>query len=420
MQTLSFIFLLFLSYHAVAQETILEPRPLTFDELKNYLETQNGEVLSSKLHQNAAENRQGFLRRKFTPTFNLEAGGEKFSTGPYNNLTQPFGIALVNLNLFNGSRDVFTNEIIKTEIQQKTTEYNQKLMNELLKVRKLYWEYLYQKAIVQILTHAMEMNSKNLSSAMVRIRSGIATSTDKIEFEQNGIQVQQDLSRAKIELSNLEREIKAVLGWPEEATISTSEIIPHEHADDLHTTELKIQEHRNNLWLDFQKKIVENQRKISRNWWAPTFDLYASAAQFTQKERDYLTYSERSDFTLGIRLTMNIFDGGENYNQSKSYYLESFAIEKEASQVRKELVAGYKNARAILELTHEQIHSAEENVNKSENYFQNTLSEYGRGIKNSPDVLQATQRLVNSKIRLLELKKDYQVARSSILYSLGQ
>lgn len=410
-----FIAFLLLSLNGHAEEIV----QLDFDHLKSHLESKNGQVESSNLSYKAAANRDGFMRRKFLPTFTLEAGGENFSTGPYNNLSQPYGSAIINLNLFNGRRDSFNNEIIKNEIQKKKTEYDQKLLEELYTLRKLYWSYLYQKEVIQILTNALEINSRNLAAAQIRIKSGIATSTDQIEFEQNALQVQQDLNRAKIEFANIEREIKAILVLADESQISSSEIIPHEHSDNILNEIFKVEEHRNNKWLNYQRAIVDNQRQLSKHWWSPSLDVYASAAHFTQKDRDYLTYEARNDYTIGVKLNFNVFDGGEAYNQSKSFYLETTALEKEAAQVRRELKASYQNSRALLELTHGQIHSAEENVKKSEQYFKNTTNEYGRGIKNSPDVLQASQRLVNAKVRLIELKKDYQVSRSSVLYSLG-
>ncbi len=393
---------------------------LQFDDLRSYLETRNGEVEASRLSVQAAENRQGYLRRKFTPTLNLEGGVENFSTGPYNDLTQPYGAAVVNMNLFNGYKDSFNQRMIQTEMAQKKTEYDQKLMDELFKLRKLYWEYLYEKEVIEILTMASEMNQKNLGSAKVRINNGIATMTDQIEFEQNGLQVSQDLNRSKIELINREREIKAVIGLAGEEGIASSETIPHEHQDNLMAEEFRVDEHRNNLWLNYERVLMDNQRKISRNWWTPSLDIYAGASHFTQKDRDYFSYSERNDLTLGVKVSMNLFDGGESYNQSKTLYLRTSAVEKEAQQVRRELGADYLNAKSLLELTHSQIHNAEDNVKKSEQYYKNTLNEYGRGIKNSPDVLQASQRLVNARLRLIELKKDYQVSRSSLLFSLGR
>jgi outer membrane protein len=406
--------LLFSSF-LLAQETL----QLDSLKLKDLLIKSNGDVAAAKTQQDAMEKRDGLLMRKFLPSLTLEGGVEKFSTGYYDDLNQSFGSALVNLNLFNGGRDFNASKIIDSTVQITQTEYDQALIDGLLKLRTVYWEYLYEKEVVNILSMATEMNDKNLSSARLRIKNGIATRTDELEFRQNSLQVEQDLQRASMELVNRDRELRALIGIEESIGVKSEEEIPHEHSDELLNMNFEVEKHRDNRRLSYQQEVLENQRKVEGRWWIPSLDVYGSAAHHTQKERDYLSSSLRNDYTLGIKISMNLFDGGESFNLANSMALQRKAIEYQFGQKKRELTADYKNTRALMELTHSQIHNAEENVALSEEYYKSTIGEYGRGIKNSPDVLSASQRLVNARLRLLDLKKDYQLSRAKLMNILG-
>ena len=56
----------------------------------------------------------------------------------------------------------------------------------------------------------------------------------------------------------------------------------------------------------------------------------------------------------------------------------------------------------------------EKNLSKSEDYYKITLSEYKRGVKNSPDMVGASERLLEARIRNLEYRKDYYLTKLRI------
>ena len=57
---------------------------------------------------------------------------------------------------------------------------------------------------------------------------------------------------------------------------------------------------------------------------------------------------------------------------------------------------------------------------KSKRYFEHTLDEYKRGVKNSADVSAATDKFIDAESRFVELKKNYRLAHAQLLALLGR
>ena len=50
----------------------------------------------------------------------------------------------------------------------------------------------------------------------------------------------------------------------------------------------------------------------------------------------------------------------------------------------------------------------------SQKYFDLTLAEYKRGVKNSPDLVGATERLFSSKKKKYEMLKDLEILKAKL------
>ena len=73
-----------------------------------------------------------------------------------------------------------------------------------------------------------------------------------------------------------------------------------------------------------------------------------------------------------------------------------------------------------LTFLHSQVHAAEENVKRATRYYALTQNEYSCGVKNSPDVVGASDRLLENQLMELRLLRDFQISRSHVLSKLGR
>jgi outer membrane protein TolC len=321
------------------------------------------------------------------------------------------------LNLFNGGRDYLQEKSRLANVERAQAEFEESKFGTLTQVRTLYWQMIYQKEVINILESSLKLNEKNLESALKKIRSNLATKTDEIDFNQTKIQLEQDLKRSKIILSNHMRELAAILNHSIDTLYEIPALNHHEpeHTlDDFQSRGFNGEGHREIKKIEALKLSTEFQSKAASRWWTPQLDLYAS------KIRRLDTLAVRNEVdrdpgeVLGFKLTFS-FDGFQDRANSVAQSYMSMSFDYLRNQRLQEIQSGYSNSYQLYILNHDLVHSAEENNKVAQRYYESIWSEYMRGIKNSPDVLQAFQRIVEAKIRYADIKKDYQVARAQIM-----
>ena len=121
-----------------------------------------------------------------------------------------------------------------------------------------------------------------------------------------------------------------------------------------------------------------------------------------------------------LKLTLPLFSGFETLNSRRSAAAKTAAIELNLQSQSKILLAELENTLDEVEAYAERLNIEEKNLSKSEEYYRLTLGEYKRGVKNSPDMVGAAERLTEVKIRNLEFRKDIALAKLKVLNLVNQ
>ncbi|MEK7691319.1 MAG: TolC family protein, partial [Bdellovibrionota bacterium] len=178
--------------------------------------------------------------------------------------------------------------------------------------------------------------------------------------------------------------------------------------------------HRSVRQISANQETARARMGQAGRWWAPTVDLYATYGLLTSREREFVSMQDRLEGAVGIRVSMDLFDGLHSRTEASALALQAGGFENQSIQASLELKARFENARQELKITHELVHSAEENAEQGNVYLSRTLAEYAKGVKNSPDVLSATFRYVEYMRRVAELKRDYQIVKADLLAIIGR
>ena len=389
------------------------------ESLRTLLEEKSSRVAAAKLQASAAKERQGYFARSLFPKIELHGAQESFRRGSRDTINQPFFGAEASINLFNGGRDWTQSVMREKKADQLQLQALRVQSEELEKLRILYWQALYLREKTELLKASNSINERNLASAARRIRSGVATESDRIEFEMHAITGKQELDETVLNYEASLRDMAVLLNMAP-GEISLKQELAHEHDyKDLLAHSMKDHEflYRES---ELQSDISSLEASTARYQWLPVVDAYATYNQYNQREIDLPDASERTESVLGVRATMKIGGVLETRRESIALEQESLGLSKIAEQQKKQIHVHIENEMQELDLLHSQVHSAEENIGLAEKYYRLTESEYARGVKNSPDVLGASSRLFEIKNKQLEIVRDFQIAKAHILSKIGK
>ncbi len=396
---------------------------VTSQNIKSLLVGKNSKILATKLEKSAAEEREGSLTRSFFPSLVLYAGQESFKTGSLTQKLQPSYGAEARVNIFNGGLDKIENDVRALETKKLEYQHQRVSSEELEKARAGYWQSLYLQEKVSLLTATLEMNKQNLNSAQRRIKSGVATDSDRFEFEMKEVDLKRDLAETEIQLISQIRLLKILLGLGEGSIISFSEKLSHDH--DYESMLNQSMKQHEFLFKEFE--IEAEKQKLSvqsyhRTWW-PKLDAFAAYNQYNQRIESAgpdASDDMRREAVLGLRMTMSFATGLEAQREANALSQKALASQTLANSLKQEVEVHLQGEIAELNFLHDQVHEAEQNIARAERYYKLTQSEYSRGVKNSPDVMGASEKLFEMRHKRLEIIKNFQISKAHVLSKIGQ
>lgn len=404
----------------VRESAFAEQEKINSQNLKELLLAKNFKIQAAQKGKEAAEEKEGYLARSFLPSLEMYAGQETFKLGRQDSLTEPAYGAELRVNLFNGGRDQLENRVRELATRKKEYEAQRVLSEELEKARTEYWQSLYYRDKISLLQTTLEVNKQNLNSADRRIRSGVATESDRVEFEMKAVELSQDLLEAKLKQEVHLRNLRVLLGLPQVQANSLNEKLDHNHD---YEKDLK-HSMKDHEFLIKEIEIHAEQNRLlakkEKREWLPRLEAFAAYNQYNQKDKESPIAAERTESVVGLRLSISTSAGFESLREGAALQKEGEGALALVKFQKSEIEAHLENEMAELQLMHSQIHDAEENIKRAEKYYRLTQSEYGRGVKNSPDVLGASEKLFETRNKRLEIVRDFQLAKSHVLSKIGK
>lgn len=400
-----------------AGTTVLADHPnegkVAISQLIEEAEQNNLEIKQTEENLNSLKSKLNSQYGRLSPKLSVEGGPQSTKyDDEKSNATALYGKA--EWNLYNGGSDKAVMDLSKSEIEIQKKRLKS-LKNKVKKeVSKIYYELQFILESISLKQKALELNSQQMKIAKAKNSSGFTTSSDVLEFDLSDSTLQSDLVLLNQQLDQKSRDLDVVLSRKNQ---TAPEIVKGHLVREtftLNRDELlsKIQDNNDQLLLSkIELQLAETEKRQAKSQFLPKLDLEARYGKLANDEK---VFNDKDNYSVMLKFNVPLFSGFEDYNSVKSVSAKvassQMAIDQKSISLNTELdslLAEIKALNARLDLE-------EKNLERSEKYYKLTLDEYRRGVKNSPDMVGASERLLEARIRNLEYRRDLMLARAKI------
>lgn len=341
----------------------------------------------------------------FLPQVSVEGGYQSLQLdGERTRGSLVYGLA--TLNLYRGGKDFSQRE------SQTREEQFQKLMLTKTQARiermvsKKYYELLYLLEGITLKEQAIEANGNQMALARRKKASGFTSDADVLEFELREATLRSDVNFLKREETVRERELARLIGLDLDQALRVAGHLERSHFSKQSNELLQLAQLENESLKESEKDFAlsELDYKAAFGDYLPRVDIEGKYGRLANEER---VYTRNDNYSLGLKVSIPIFSGLDTVYARKSRASAMARNEIALTRVRQEIQVQLENGLSKLKSVEERLDLEEQNLDRSKRYYEITLAEYKRGVKNSPDVAGAAERFFDSRLRNLEYRKDY-------------
>lgn len=388
--------------------------PVDFEELFRRAKEISVDLISLRADKDAAEAKLSATKSAFSPKVGVETRYESFES----NIEKKDGgttNAYVEWNLFNGFRDQSNKVITSVDLKKAENALKRAELNYRWRLLTLYSKTQALQKSIDAYKATIAENQIFLTGVKARKRAGLVSEAELLEFDLYDNKLRLELNEYESEFDLSLGELKTHSGISEFGPFNT-ELKPKElkiqssELDGLLSSEMS---QLQDLLSDVTKAELELESMNSGYY--PQVNLKATHGSQGLRET-----VKNPETTVAVTAKWELFSGFETSALRKialtklsqaqaKLMIEKIHLKSEADQHIKKI----NNVIARLALE-------DDNRTKTESYLKAVEQEYRRGVKNSADLKNAAEVLLQSNIKIFLLKSEYYKSRSELQIILGK
>ena len=348
----------------------------------------------------------------FYPTLNAVGGWGQNKTDDLPAVEKGYLVYLEGrANIFKGFKDhsVLKQREADLNISQIDLEFIKRDLR--LQMTELVSEMIYHHRLQEILQEEFKTTQLQKQMAAKKVSAGLTGSVDNVEFDLRENEIEIEIKQ--IEQLHKEGHQKLIKQFGEDILDTDLENIVFSSAEKSVSSmgDFKYENNINYKKSELLKNKFELEKSEIKSEFMPSLDLTYAVGRITPSEDSPLKYNE---YKYGIVLTVPLFSGFETYYKNKSATQQLASAEKLQNQKRIEIESDYSILKNKIKAIYSLYLINDKKLVNSQKYFDLTLGEYKRGIKNSPDLVGATDRLFLAKKKKYELLKELEALKVKI------
>lgn len=382
-------------------------KDLSWTDIESRILGSNLEIQAQSHISKAAENDLKATSGVYLPSISLNAGtGRDTTLRDDDRGTQAFVEG--KWNLYRGGHDSALRAKSKAAAELEKLNYDIRKREVLFRARELYISIVAIQKSSDILNRESELNKQQRGMAQKKVSAGLTSNVDGIEFDLRSDFIEAEQNKFASEKLVHIAELKALVDSGDDPVVIIGEIAVPQNRE---LKPINISNSPVRSAAEFEMQISQADKNIARSGFLPEVNVTAAYGRQTLQRDDPIKNDET---TAILSVSLPIFSGLSTLNAVRAQNERTFAKEKLIQQTNNVLNAQAEITTSRWKETWSLYELNQKTLERAKKYYELTLGEYRRGVKNSPDLVSATERLFETEMKSISLVKDLNLIQAGI------
>lgn len=316
----------------------------------------------------------------------------------------------LNYDVFTGGRRSAT--IAAAEGRVRFQELQVESVAEQLRLDVIdeYYDIQQRDEEVRIARSTVEENERSLRDAQAQERAGVGTRFDVLQAQVDLANAQQDLTQALSQQRIARRQLVQRLGLSEQVDIAAADTVTAAGRWNLSLEDSIVLAYRNRAELEqqlVQRDISEEQRRAALANLLPQVSAFAQydVAKLLNGDDDNNDFED--DYSFGVRVNLNLFDGGQARARARQEEINSQLAESQFAQVRNQVRFQVEQAYRNLQASFANIGTTDLAVTQAQEALRLARLRFQAGVGTQSDVLRSQTALTRAEVDRLRAILGY-------------
>ncbi|PLX69703.1 MAG: hypothetical protein C0603_01865 [Denitrovibrio sp.] len=375
---------------------------ITIDEAVDAALKNNFEILASQHKVESSKYNVASAKTPYLPQLDAKYAYVKSSEKAYGTIEDEYSTISLTLgyNLFNGFGDMFNVKAAKSAYS--AAKHNTQAIREdiTLSVKKAYIDVLAAQDGIVVAEKAIQLLKNQLKDIKLSYEVGYVAKNEVLKVESELASSQQNVISAasayKVAIFNLEKLTGADIANDEKFATLT------DYTGSISDIEsLKADMMKNRSEIKYLTELINAQKysiKANKSKFYPKVNLGAAyntyGEDFSPSDRGYAYDNET---TLSLTVDLNIFDGFNKYNSTKSLQAEKMYMMSMLRNTKASMTLQLKNSVENLDLAHASLKASEKELASAQENYRITQNQFKQKVATNTDLMDARVMLTRAE-----------------------
>ena len=372
----------------------------------------NMEIGSTKSKLESLEIENKINKSSFLPELYLSGGvgSEKLQDNSYETEKGPFLFLESKLNIYKGGRDSGLKKKNALEISAMNIELEMKRREINISSFKILAAINLITTEKKLIDAELSSNKNQQSMARKKLNAGLTSSIDLLDFDIKNDYLLNELDILDLKIETLKKEF-AILYGSEISNNEMESMFANISKSLNESNVINFEKSPSFNLLQKQVDIITITQDSVKSEYLPTIDLEAKWGHITPQEK---FSSSPREHEIALNISFPIFTGYSTDYKFKQSVIESTQKKREMRQIELEANSLQELELKKIALSKKLLLSLNHSLSQSVKYKDLTISEYRRGIKNSSDIISASDKKLELERKILETQNELKISQITL------